>query len=154
MKCKRFGTVIGCVATIGLLLAPARVLPSGAEHHEGSHASASSHLEAKTAGELWRKIKSREEELGRLVQAKDLAKIHEVAFAIRDLVAAMPDQSAQLPPERLAKLNGNVKFVATLAERLDTTGDAQDQVGTEQNFKQLQSVLATIEALYPAGALE
>jgi hypothetical protein len=88
------------------------------------------------------------------VQAKELGKVHEVAFALRDLVAAMPNKSAELPPEKLAKLQGNAKYVATLAARLDVAGDANDQAATELNFKQLPSVLAAIEALYPEGALE
>jgi hypothetical protein len=109
---------------------------------------------AKNVGELWHGVKSREAELSHLVQAKELGKVHEVAFALRDLVTAMPDQSVQLPPERLAKLKGNVKYVATLAERLDAAGDAKDQAATERNVKQLESVLAAIEALYPEGALK
>ena len=154
MERRRFGTVVGGVVAMGLLLAPARVLPQGAEHAAGSTASAPKHVEAKTVGELWRGVKSREADLSHLVQAKELGKVHEVAFALRDLVAAMPDQSAQLPPERLAKLKGNVKYIATLAERLDAAGDAKDQAATERNVKQLESVLAAIEALYPEGALK
>lgn len=154
MERMRFGTVVGYVMAMGLLLAPARVFPQGAEHDEGSHASAPNHVEAKTVGELWRGVKSREADLNHLVQAKELGKVHEVAFALRDLVAAMPDQSVQLPPERLAKLKGNVKYVATLAGRLDAAGDAKDQAATERNAKQLESVIATIEALYPEGGLK
>jgi len=127
----------------------------GPRVHEGPGKSATSHAEAKTVGELWRGIKTHEAELRRLVEAKDLGKVHEVAFAVRDLVAAMPgQQSAQLPPARLAKLKGNVKYVATLAERLDAAGDAKDEAATERNVTQLQAVIAAIEALYPEGALK
>jgi hypothetical protein len=129
-------------------------LSHAGEDKEGSHATGSSHAGTKTVGELWRGVKVHETDLQRLVQAKDLANVHEVAFALRDLVAAMPDQSTQLPPEQLAKLKGNVKYVATLAERLDATGDAKDQPATERNLKQLESVLGAIEALYPEGALK
>ncbi len=153
MKRRRFGTVVGCVVVLGLLLAPARAWPRGAEHDEGSRASRTSHADTKSVGELWRGVKAHEAELHRLVQAKDLGKVHEAAFALRDLVAAMPDKS-ELPPEQLAKLKGNAKYVATLAERLDAAGDAKDQAATEGSFKQLQSVLAAIEALYPEGALK
>lgn len=103
---------------------------------------------------VWRSVKKREAELADLVKAKQLDKVHETAFAIRDLVAAMPEKSTGLKPEQNAKLAGNVKFVATLAQRLDAAGDAKDQAGTEGAFKQLQGVLSGIEGLYPAGTLE
>ena len=154
MKHRRFGTVVGRVVAMGLLLAPVRALPSGAEHDEGSHASGTSHAQTNSVGQLWHGVKAHEAELARLVQAKELGKVHEVAFALRDLVAAMPNKSAELPPEKLAKLQGNAKYVATLAARLDVAGDANDQAATELKFKQLQSVLAAIEALYPEGALK
>ncbi len=154
MERRRFSTLVGGLVAIGITLAPGRALPQGVEHSEGSRASRTSHAEAKTVGDLWRGVKSHEAELIQLVQAKELGKVHEVAFAIRDLVAAMPDKSAQLPPERLATLKRNVKYVATLAERLDAAGDAKDQAATERNVKQLQAVITVIEALYPEGALE
>jgi hypothetical protein len=111
-------------------------------------------VEVRTVGELWRGVKSREAELSQLVQAKELGKVHESAFAIRDLVAAMPERSGQLSAEQQVKLKGNVKYVATLAERLDAAGDAKNQSATESSFKQLQAVLRTIEELYPSDALE
>lgn len=154
MEQRRFGTVSGCVLALGLLLAPARALAHEAEHDEGAHATDTSHADTNTVGGLWRGVKAHETELQRLVQAKDLGKVHEEAFALRDLVAAMPNKSAELPPEQLTKLRGNVKYVATLAERLDTAGDAKDQAATETSFKQLQSVLVAIQALYPEGALK
>ena len=153
MEHRRFGTMAGCIVALGLLLSPARALPDEAEHHEGAHTSGASHAETKSLGELWRGVKAHETELQRLVQAKDLGKVHETAFALRDLVAAMPDKST-LPPEQLVKLKGNAKYVATIAARLDSAGDANDQAATESSLKQLQSVLTAIEALYPEGVLK
>ena len=151
---RRFGMVIGCAVALGLVLAPAPASTHEGEHEEGAHATGTNHADTKSVGELWRGVKAHETELQRLVQAKDLGKVHEAAFALRDLVAAMPDQSAQLPPEQRAKLKGNVTYGATLAERLDASGDAKDQAATERNLKQLESVLTSIAALYPAGALK
>jgi hypothetical protein len=120
MEHRRFGAVIGCAVALGLVLAPAPASTHEGEHEEGAHATGTSHADTKTVGELWRGVKVHETEWQR----------HEVAFALRDLVAAMPDQSAQLPPERFAKLQGNVKYVGTIAERLDAAGDANDQAAT------------------------
>ena len=154
MQHRRLDMVIGYAAVLWLILTPALAFSNDGEHDESAHATGSKHADTKTAGELWRGVKAHETELQRLVQTKDLGKVHEVAFAIRDLVAGMPDQSAQLAPEQLAKLKGDVKYVATLAERLDASGDAKDQAATERNLKQLESVLTSIAALYPEGALK
>ena len=148
-------TCIGVALAISLILAPAPGLAGGEHggHHEaaeGMHASAGN----ETLGGLWRAVKTHEEELNNRIKAKDLGKVHQVAFAIRDLVAAMPEKSGQLSAEQQAKLKGNVKYVATLAERLDAAGDAKNQSATEAGFKQLQSVLGAIETLYPPEGLK
>jgi len=102
----------------------------------------------------WTQVRARETALADLIATKQLDKVHEAAFAVRDLVATMPAQSSTLSPASQSKLKSNVAFVVTLAGRLDTAGDAKDQAATEASFKQLQSVLAGIVALYPPGALE
>ena len=139
----------GCVA----LAATATV---GADEHGGHHESDMGHMGSgeRTLPGLWQAVKTHEAELNKRVTAKDLGKVHEIAFAIRDLVAAMPEKSGQLSVEQQGKLKGNVKYVATLATRLDESGDANNQSATEANFKQLQAILASIEALYPPEALK
>ena len=144
---------------IGITLAVALTATPSIGHSEEGHGHHEMADMAKPAGPemlagVWQDVKARETELQGLIRAKELSKVHETAFAIRDLVAAMPAKSAQLGADQQKKLAGNVKFVATLAERLDTSGDAGDQTATEANFKQLQSVLKSIEALYPAEQLK
>ena len=75
--------------------------------------------------------------------------MHHHAFAIRDLVNALPDKSKDLAADKLGKLKEEAKFVAVLADRLDKAGDANDQAGTEANFKKLQTVLKEIQSLSP-----
>ena len=155
MERRRFGMFIGIVLAAGLLGMTGPGL-AGEEHGAHHDTPAKGRLEAgiNTLGGLWQTVKTRENELSNLIKAKDLGKVHEVAFAIRDLVAQMPEKSGQLSAEQHAKLKGNVKYVATLAERLDKAGDAKDQTATEASFKQLQSVLGAIEGLYPPEALK
>lgn len=105
-----------------------------------------------TASGILAKVKQSEQDLGKMIADKKLDNVHEVAFAIRDLVAALPDKSADLAADKMGKLKSNVKFVADLASRLDETGDKNDQAGTEANFKKLQGILRSIESLYPAAA--
>ena len=98
---------------------------------------------------IWRSIDQETEVLNALIQAGKFEEVHHRAFAIRDLVAALPARSGSLPPDKLAQVKTNVQFVVTLAQRLDATGDAKDKAGTESNFSKLQGVLSVIRADYP-----
>jgi hypothetical protein len=102
-----------------------------------------------TSEAIWRSIDKETEQLAALIQTGKFEEVHHHAFAIRDLVAALPARSGSLPPDQLAQVKSNVQFVATLAQRLDATGDAKDKVGTESNFKKLQKVLSALRADYP-----
>jgi hypothetical protein len=102
-----------------------------------------------TSEAIWQSIDKETEQLAALIQTGKFEEVHHHAFAIRDLVAALPARSGSLPPDQLAQVKSNVQFVATLAQRLDATGDAKDKVGTESNFKKLQKVLSALRADYP-----
>lgn len=124
------------------------------EEHGSQHGMVPAKGAPATLADVWRSVKAHEGELDALIKAKDIGKVHQIAFAIRDLVATLPEKSGQLPAEQQTKLKGQVKYVATLADRLDTAGDAKDQSATEGAFKQLQTVLSGIEGLYPPEALK
>ena len=144
-------------AALAVTLAAAPAIAHEEEEHGSSHHEATEAVKptgAATLAGLWKDVKAGESALAGLIQAKELSKVHEAAFTLRDLVAAMPAKSGQLSEEQQKKLAGNVKFVAILAERLDASGDAGDQSATEARFKQLQSVLVSIEAVYPVGLLK
>jgi hypothetical protein len=148
-------TFVRVMLAAGLLVVPGPIL---AGEEDGAHrempAKGKPVAGPETAGGILQAVKAREGELDNLIKAKELGKVHEVAFAIRDLVAGLPEKSGQLSAEQQAKLKGNVKYVATIAERLDAAGDAKNQGATEAGFKQLQSVLGAIEGLYPPEALK
>jgi hypothetical protein len=102
-----------------------------------------------TSQAIWQSIDKETEQLAALIQSGKFEEVHHHAFAIRDLVAGLPARSGSLPADKLAQVKANSKFVATLAERLDATGDAKDKAGTESNFRKLQGVLNGIRADYP-----
>ena len=130
---------------VGVWLVPSAL---AAEHEEHEHEGGKMKI-PDTATGIFKEIKEHEEELGKIITDKKLDKVHEVAFEIRDLVNALPDKSKDLAADKLAKVKSNAKFVASLADRLDKTGDANDQAGTEANFKKLQDLLKQIRSLYP-----
>lgn len=94
-----------------------------------------------TADAIWQAIDQQSVQLKATIQDGSLENVHHQAFAIRDLVAALPSHSPALPPEDQSKLQGEVKFVATLADRLDATGDAGDRAGAQENYDKLVAVL-------------
>lgn len=87
--------------------------------------------------------------MAKLIQAGTVRDLHHHAFAVRDLVAALPDKSASLPADKLANLKAANKFVGTLAERLDAAGDANDKPAAETSFGELKGVLSSIWTNYP-----
>ncbi|MEQ1866228.1 MAG: transporter [Micropepsaceae bacterium] len=103
-----------------------------------------------TAAEIWKAIDMHMMELHADIKKSALNKVHEHAFAVRDLVRALPTHSPGLSADAIAKVNGQIKFVDTLAERLDQTGDANDKAGTEANTVKLETSLKSIRANYPA----
>ena len=106
-----------------------------------------------TSQAIWQSIDKETGQLAALIQSGKFEEVHHHAFAIRDLVEALPAHSGALPADNLAQVKANSKFIATLAGRLDTTGDAKDKAGTESNFRKLQSVLKAIRANY-AGSIQ
>lgn len=94
-----------------------------------------------TADAIWQAIDQHKTELKATIDSGSLGEVHHHAFAIRDLVAALPTHSPTLPPEDKAKLDSEVKFVTTLASRLDESGDAGDKAGAQANYDQLVTVL-------------
>ena len=104
-----------------------------------------------TAAEIWKQIDMHVAELQAVVKSGVLKTVHVHAFAIRDLVRGLPTHSPALKPEALKTVTDQSKFVDTLAERLDQTGDANDKPGTESNLKKLEAILKSIRANYPAG---
>ena len=144
MKTKWFVIVALSVAFAIVRLASATEEP---EHKEGEANIPN------TVGGIWAEVKEHEEELGKTIADKKLDKVHEAAFEIRDLVNALPDKSMDLPADNLAKVKSNARYVADIANRLDESGDAGDQVATEANFTKLQGLLKTVEAQYPPEIL-
>ena len=98
---------------------------------------------------IWASIDNETAEITKAIQTGGLSGLHHHAFAIRDLVAALPAHSSSLPTDSLAKVKANEKFVATLAQRLDAAGDANDKAESESNFQKLKNILKTIRSLYP-----
>jgi hypothetical protein len=104
-----------------------------------------------TSAGIWQAVDSHMQELHAAIAQGKLNTMHQHAYAVRDLVRSLPSHSANLPAEALAKVTAQTKFVDTLAERLDQTGDANDKAGTESNVSKLEGVLKTIRDQYTSS---
>ncbi len=135
-------------AVAGLLLTLAVGIPNALAPQAIAAEAATAAVVPATLDALWKSIDAKSAELKITINRGALDQVHHQAYAIRDLVAALPGMSKSLAPERLAKVQAGVKFVATLAERLDATGDAKDAAGTKQNFEKLSNVLASLRSNY------
>ena len=102
-----------------------------------------------TPAAIWQLIDKETDETTKAIQTGALKDLHHHAFAIRDLVAALPDHSGSLPADKVTKVKADGKFVATLAQRLDAAGDSNNKAASVSNFDKLKEVLKSIRANYP-----
>jgi hypothetical protein len=98
---------------------------------------------------VWKAIDEHSASINQALKENQLTSIHEHAFAIRDLVNALPALSKDLSDEQKTTLQSNLGYVEQLATRLDKTGDANDKEGTQANWDKLQKILAQLRVLYP-----
>ena len=142
---KALGSSFLLVASLAASLAV-----EGATGTSGSAApanTASAQIPTTTAA-IWQAIDQKTAELKQTVQSGSLENAHHQGFAIRDLVAALGQRSTSLSTDQQAKVNSNVKFVATLADRLDVSGDATDRPASQANYDKLVKVLADLRTSY------
>ena len=99
-----------------------------------------------TADGIWKAVDQEMATLNQLITDKKLATLHEHAYAVRDLLAALPAH-LKLSATDQAKLGSDQKFVAALASRLDQSGDSGDQAGAQSNYDKLKGVIASIRQL-------
>ena len=105
-----------------------------------------------TAAGIWQAIDAKNIELRSTIATGSLANVHHQAFAIRDLVAALPAHYPALAADKLARARSNGAFVATLAGRLDTSGDANDRAGSQASYDRLAKILIDLRATYAGAA--
>jgi len=157
MKIK--STIMAQVLALSLLLWGFNSIPAFSDdkpgHEQAKTEEKATKLEIpKTLPALWTAIAEHQKELHDVLATKKLDDIHHHAFAVRDLVEAMPAKSGGLAPEKKTALKKSVSRVASLAKLLDEAGDAGDSAKVASLVVKLDAELKTIEALYPAKDLK
>ncbi|MBI1215841.1 MAG: hypothetical protein GC185_08495 [Alphaproteobacteria bacterium] len=97
-----------------------------------------------TAAGIWRSIDQEMDEMSTLVTAGTIGDLHHHAFAVKDLVAALPSHSPELDNTALEQIKRDEKFVAILAERLDKAGDTNDKDMAVSNLAKLKKILKAL----------
>ncbi len=95
-----------------------------------------------TLPDIWIAIHKQEVELAATVEQKDLGEAHDHAFAIRDLVKALP---GKVDADNKAKAEQAAKEIAKIAADIDKTAAAKAQKATEANVKKLKTAVAALE---------
>ena len=101
-----------------------------------------------TSTAIWQAIDQQTAALDQVIKGGKLEEVHHHAFAIRDLVSALPAKSTALTAVQLYQVKEGGKYVATLASRLDGAGDAKNMADTLTHFQRLKDLLKTIRVHY------
>ena len=127
----------------------AETTPAAEEH--GAAAPVAS-ISAADPVALWREVRSKETELGTVIQKAQLNKVHHLAFAIRDRVIALGKTHGPMAKEPSA-LEHQVDLIRAMAANLDELGDKGDLDGTQVEFAKFEATLRAIENSFPPGML-
>lgn len=103
-----------------------------------------------TVEEIWKAIHKQQGKLVSVVAKKDLGEAHDHAFAIRDLVKALP---AKVSTEDKSKAEAGAKEITKIAADIDKSGAAGAQKATEANVKKMgETIIALQIKLQPSEA--
>ena len=132
-----------CIAfTATSLLAQAKSAQKPAPEADGGGHSHFTKIPA-TVEDIWKEITKQQGKLGSVVAKKDLGEAHDHAFAIRDLVKALP---TKVPSENKTKAEDGAKEITKIAADIDKSSAAKAQKATEANVKVMDAAIAKLQA--------
>jgi hypothetical protein len=102
-----------------------------------------------TAAATWERIDKEMAELESLIQAGKIGKLGSAAYGIANAFQLLPGQSASLPADKLAEVQGDVKIVGSEVSKLDKAGEHNDSAGLQAHLQALKATLAKVRAYYP-----
>ncbi len=96
-------------------------------------------------GELWALIAAQQTQLEAVMQTGELAKVHVLAFAIRDHVVAL---EAKTETSNAAERDKIVDEIYTSAGKLDEYGDSGNASAVKEEYRKFKQQLQALRALY------
>jgi hypothetical protein len=145
-------TAIGAAALFALT--PASALAQDAKEKPAENAGGSGHSHftkiPEKVEDVWKEIYKHKKMLGEVVEKKDLGEAHDHAFAIRDLVKALP---GKVQADAKSKAEEASKEITKIAAAIDKSGAARAKKATEDNVKKMNDAITALEKkLKPADA--
>jgi hypothetical protein len=101
-----------------------------------------------TAPATWERIDKEIAELESLIQAGKIGKLGSPAYGIANAFQLLPGQSASLPADKLAEVQGDVKIVGSEVSKLDKAGEHNDPAGVQSHLRALKATLAKVRGYY------
>ncbi len=105
-------------------------------------------------GKIWESIQKKNDELNKTIESNKLKDVHEIAFAIRDLVKTLPDKSQDLGADKVEMLKNHVKDIEKTADLLDKYGDDNDMKNTKATYESFKNYIQAIKIMYPADSFK
>ena len=100
-----------------------------------------------TTGEIFTAVDAQLADLDKTIAAKALDKVHATAFAIRDLLLALPEKTGPLPEPEKKALTASLGKIKQQAGLLDKYGDAGDLVQTNAVFGKFKEEIEKIKKI-------
>ena len=101
-----------------------------------------------TLDALWTEIDAKHNALTAAVTAKDAKQVYERAEAVETLVNALPSKSADLPSDKLKRVQGQAKNIARVLDSLHEAATAGKHAEAEQKLKQVDSAMQILKEQY------
>ena len=120
------------------------------------HGGESGHEAAAPAPDLaaaWTELRAARDAIAADVAAGRLKEIHAKSERLEPLTKALVERSAELSPDKRARVEATAKQIAKVAGSLHTAADKGDAAATKRELGRLDGLLELIRAQYPAGAL-
>ena len=101
-----------------------------------------------TSVSVWRAIDEKVADLEKDIQSSHLKELHQLAYAIKDLVAGLSTRSTELSADKRRHVIDTSRYVPRLAEQVGAAGDANDKSAARYSFEKLKNVLTAIHSNY------
>ncbi len=140
MRNKMLQIGLACSMAVGLVHAWPATAEDGEKHEEKTAIP-------ETAAAIITAVDEHVKELDTVVAGDKLAEVHKLAFAARDLLAALPDKLNSIPKDVSASLTTSLGKIRQQAELLDKYGDAGNVAQTKAVLGKFKAEIESIKKL-------
>ena len=119
------------------------------ERTHGAEGTGTAVAPGATAAEIRAQLQERRLALETAILEGRLAEVHDLAFAVRDLVIALHEKAGTIAGVKHEEIDAKIAELRASAGKLDEYGDAGNLTGTEAEFVKFNTVVSAIDAATP-----